>query len=221
MFEDILSNRMYYERKMNEAEIKLERAKISNEQSDKLRAELDVLLTLISDVKKHRNNLLLLQTAATKETNEFQNRRIEYLNDMISAALAEIFPDEGYVAKICCDFSRKEVCELILYDSDGHESMPDISEGKLMQYLISFAAVSGITKGLGCSNLFIDEAFGVSDIDRLPELGKAIQKQVQSGMQVILISQNSALYAELPRHVINLHKDIDTKRVVVDSEEDI
>ncbi|MEY8333098.1 hypothetical protein AALB53_08340 [Lachnospiraceae bacterium 47-T17] len=221
MFEELIKSRSYYERKILDTAVRLERAKINNAQADKLSAEFNTCKRLLDEVKEYRNNLALLKTAVTTEINEYQNRRVSYLNDIITDALTSIFLDEGYSADIHCDFSRKNACKLLLHDRSGNVSSPYIGQGKLMQYLISFAAVSGITRGLGYKNLFIDEAFGVSDMDRLSEIGDVIQKQVESGMQVVLISQNPALYAGLPRHMISLHKDPIKKKVVVDKEEDI
>lgn len=52
----------------------------------------------------------------------------------------------------------KNYAQLILYDRDGNERMPFVQEGKMCQYLISFAAVKGVTTALGSDTMFIDEA---------------------------------------------------------------
>ena len=171
MFEEILRNRSFYDQKIADTAVKLERARINNERLDTLKAEREKLQSLSDIIHIYRDTLSLVNRVATVEVNSFQNRRIEYLNSQITAAISEIFPSECLEASIDCDFSRKDICELTLRDREGNEYIPDITDGKLMQYLISFAAVAGITRGLGGTNLFIDEAFGVSDIDRLPDLG--------------------------------------------------
>lgn len=224
MFEKIVRDRSYYERRIADTAASLERARVVNDQVDTLREEHDNIRSVASEVQLYRDDLSLLKTAVTTEINEYQNRRIEYLNNLITDSLAEIFPERGWIADIRCDFSRKNICKLVLKDRNGHVSLPKVGQGKLLQYLISFAAVAGITKGLGYNNLFIDEAFGVAAVKRLSDIGDIIKKQIEDGMQIILVSQNPSLYNQLPRHVYNLKTITDcdgaVPRVAVESEED-
>lgn len=207
MFEDILAKRSLYDKNLFTKMRELERAKLVNEQVKHFSVLKDRLTSLALKVEKHRMDLTKLRAAVIKEDNDFKNRRIEYLNAVITEALADIFPEEGVTAELLCDFSRTDVVELILYDCLGHEYIPDICSGKLMQYLISFSAITGITLKLGKKNIFVDEAFGVASPDIMGKIGDVVQERIDSGLQLIMIAQNSAVYQDLPRHEIILQKD--------------
>lgn len=201
----------YYENEVKNLAVKLEVARERNAQLENLKREKVELTSFLNEIQEYWENLALVRASVIKESDDYQTRRIEYLNELITKALRDIFPTENYTAKITYDYKRRDIVKLRLVDQEGHVSTPDIGQGQLMQYVISFAAVSGITKGLGFKNIFIDEAFGVAAVDKLPELGNIIDSNVKAGMQVILISQNPELYNSIPRRVISLEKDALTK----------
>ena len=80
--------------------------------------------------------------------------------------------------------------------------------------------MSGIVKGLGIKNLYVDEAFGVAAPEIMGEIGKVVQHSVDDDLQIIMIAQNPCVYQDLPRHEITLKKDPVTKSVHVVSEID-
>lgn len=213
--EEIEKSYNYYEKEVKDLAVKLEVAKDRNAQLEKLKREKVELTVFMDAIQEYWENLAFVRASVIKESDDYQTRRIEYLNELITDALRNIFPTENFQAKVTYDYKRRDVVRLRLVDQDGHVSTPDIGQGQLMQYVISFAAVSGITKGLGFKNIFIDEAFGVAAVDKLPELGNIINGNVQQGMQVILISQNPELYNSIPRRVISLEKDAISKTTSV------
>lgn len=209
--EDIESLNNHYTDAISTLAVDLKLAKEHNEQLAKFKSEKEKLTKFIMEVQTYWENLALVRTAVIKESNSFQTRRIEYLNDLITVALKEIFPTECVSAKITYDYSRKDTVKLELIGDDGYVSSPKVGEGQLMQYVISFAAVTGITRGLGFQNVFIDEAFGVAAVEKLSQLGSIIDNYVKQGMQIILVSQNPSLYSDIAHREIVLQKDPKTK----------
>lgn len=206
MFENILNKRALYDQRLMRAHVELEKQKLNNQKIDQYKEELEKCKLVYTKARECIDILKLVQTAAIKEANDYQTRKIEALNDTITAAISKIFPTRRVTAKLQCDFSRTEKAYLVLYDENGDSFTPGISEGKLMQYLISVSGVEAITKNLGVSNIFIDEAFGVARVDHLEDLGELLQGFINDGMQILVIAQNSILYHNLPRHEIHLEE---------------
>lgn len=219
-YESISRNRDYYERRLYAMYADLEHAKINNTEREKLVDERNRLMELRDEFDQYRFDVKRLISAIETEDRQFKNRRIDYLNTLITESLADIFPDDDLKAHLHCDFYRKNGVTLTLVDSDGNELIPDICSGKLQQYLISFAAVAGIASGLGVKSLYVDEAFGVAAPAILGELGKVIQKRAAQGMQIVMIAQNPGLYQDLPRREICLQRDPVSKNVIVANETD-
>lgn len=204
MFEAIKNRRTEIARRLEAKSNSLERAKINNERIENLQMVQRQISDVLRDLSEYRTSLSFVETAATKEAKDYQTRRVEYLNAVITDAVNEIFPQKHYTAKLSCQYLRSDSAKLRLMDEHGNVHLPAVCEGKLMQYLVSFSAVSGIVKALGCGVLFVDEAFGAASPHRMGDIGKIIQKRIDEGMQIILIAQNSALYNELSRHEIHL-----------------
>lgn len=206
MFETILKNRALYDQRLMRANVELETQKLNNKKIDQYKEELSNCQTIYSKVYEYINALKLVESASIKEAKEYQTRKIESLNSTITEAISKIFPNRRVTAKLQCDFSRTDKVSLVLYDENNDTFAPGISEGKLMQYLISVSAVEAITKSLNGSNIFIDEAFGVARVDHLEDLGDLLQGFINDGMQTVVIAQNSILYHNLPRHEIHLEE---------------
>lgn len=219
-YNKINSDREIFQRALIQKAALLERAKINNKQREQLLAQRTELIELQEDLATYNYDLKRLLTVIQKEDRDFKTRRIQYLNTLITDSLAEIFPEDGLKARLYCDFDRKSEVVLELLDKDGNVLSPDMCSGKLQQYLISFAAVSGITKGLGVNNLYVDEAFGVAATSILGEIGKIIQKRVEQGVQIVIIAQNPGLYQDLPRREISLVRDTISNSISVKSEID-
>ena len=215
---DYKNNKRLYEMYLDRLKLDYEKAKEMNGKIKALRERLQHVNLLLSDVESYVNNLnFLLKVVNVEETN-FKERRLGYLNQSITEALAEIFPNEQFIAKIDCNVVRgKNYAQLILYDRDGNERMPFVQEGKMCQYLISFAAVKGVTTALGSETMFIDEAFGAASSDNTQKMGPIIKNIADSGIQVILVSQNSSLYENISHREICFHKDGNKQSVVIDN----
>lgn len=194
-----------YRTKLLDKRAALERAKIMQEEYLKLKASHDSIQDLSRRCLNHLTRLEQLKKVVDCEDASFRERRITFLSEHITQELLKIFPTKGYQAKIDCDFKRGSgMATLTLLDKYDVERIPEITEGKLCQYLISFASTVGAIKGLNTNNIYIDEAFGVSSSSNLPKIGDILQSTAQEGIQLILISQNSNLYANIERREIHL-----------------
>lgn len=183
----------------------LERAVVVNEEKTKLQAQMNELTELQNKCYSHLLNLETLLKIVMKEDANFRERRIAFLNEHITKELLKIFPAEGYQAKIYCDPKRGAGnAFLVLVDKNGKERIPKVTEGKLCQYLISFASTVGVVQGLNTDNIYIDEAFGVASEGNLPKVGEILKNTAKDGVQIVLVSQNSALYRDIPRREIHL-----------------
>lgn len=200
-------NKVYLERKISEQEQRLAVAKQTNENRQKLLAEKNEAVEVFDAITQYLEKLKVLEGRIIKENKEFRTRRLNFLNAKISEDLSRVFTKEQYQVSVECDFNRKNRVSLTLTDVHGNVFYPRISNGMLVQYLTSFSAANCVTQALGSHNLFVDEAFGASSMDNLPTIGQYLGDLVDEGMQIILVSQNPAIYQDLPRHEINLWLD--------------
>ena len=200
---DFRNNKKLYEMYLDRLKLDYEKAKEMNDKITILRKRLQHVNLLLDDVENYVKNLnFLLRVVNIEETN-FKKRRLGYLNQSITEALAEIFPNEQFIAKIDCDVVRgKNYAQLILYDRDGNERMPFVQEGKMCQYLISFAAVKGVTTALGSDTMFIDEGFGSLDSESLEQAVRALVKVTESGRLLGIISHVTELKERIDKQII-------------------
>ena len=199
----------YYKSKITEKQLLLARSKIINEEAEKVRNRYEEKKALSIDLHAQLEALKRLRIEVTQEADKFRERRIGYLDDQITEVLAYIYPKEQLKAKIDYDFKYGvSHAYLRLIDTKGNSRIPAITEGKLGQYLISFASAVATIDSLGKHNIFIDEAFGVSSKNNLPKIGELLRKYVENGMQFIIIAQNNDLYKAIPRREFHLRKDL-------------
>lgn len=206
-----------YEMKINTLRLGVEKAKETNEKIEKIQNKLKYTELLLKTTDSYLKNLKYLLKVVNIEEVNFRERRQAYLNENVTEALAKIFPNERFTAYIDCNISRgKNYAQLVLLDRDGNERLPFIQEGKMCQYLISFAVVKGVTSALGYNNIYIDEAFGASSIDNTQKVGPMLESLAKEGIQIILVSQNGSLYENIPHREICFHKDSISQSVIID-----
>lgn len=212
--------RNWYARRIQALGADIAAAAANNAVREKVITEKSETDALATDVSQHLERLRLIQSRAIKENEDFRTRRLSYLSEMITEMLFRVFSAEGYVAEVTCNFNRKDTIQFTLKDGEGYVYSPLICNGKLLQYLSAFGGVYCIAKSLGSANLFIDEAFGVSSEANLSVIGDIIDNVVCEGMQVVLVSQNPALYLDLPRREFHLITDRDEKCAKLESVQD-
>ena len=217
MKKEIISSFDYFNRKIIDKELRLEKAEKTNNTLKVLKAKHEQLDRWLNNANDYINYLKFFENITISEAKEFKKRRVEFLNDLITKELANFFPNEGFTANIVFEHKYgSNKAYLVLKDKDGNERRPYMSEGKLLQYLVSYSCVLGVVEGLGVSNVYIDEAFGVASEAKLTDLGELLDKTIEKGIQVILVSQRSTLYSNTPRREFLLSKDESTKSVVLD-----
>lgn len=217
----IARNKEFLREKITQKRLALERSKVLNQELRKLNAKKADIEQVKDELEKYIAHLLYLKHVASAEEISFRDRRVKYLNDVITEEIQKVFPHSGMQARISYnDKYNKAKATLHLVDADGNPRKPRISEGKLCQYLISFAAVNGVVKSLGFRNIYVDEAFGVSSMDNLPRIGEILNQSIVDGMQIVLVSQNPALYEGIPRREIHLCPDTKNKRTTLGSVND-
>ena len=90
---DFRNNKKLYEMYLDRLKLDYEKAKEMNDKITILRKRLQHVNLLLDDVENYVKNLnFLLRVVNIEETN-FKKRRLGYLNQSITEALAEIFPN--------------------------------------------------------------------------------------------------------------------------------
>lgn len=215
-YNNYLQDKQYFRDKINRLEYKKDLSEKNNKIHEKTKQEYITLLSSLEEIDNIYKMLNNLKDCLNTEYVEFKNRRVNYLADLISDTLFKIFPDERFKSKIIYTDKRRAVKPVLyLEDNLGQLRKPSVTEGKLCQYLISYAAVIAITGINSCNKLFIDEAFGVASENNRPKIGKMIESLVSTGYQLILISQNSDLFCDIQRREIHMEIDKNRKAVVV------
>lgn len=214
-------NKQLYQLSLNNLKLEVLNVKANNEKIEKIRAKKDSVEALLEKIDKYIRNLKFLLKVIVIEETRFRERRLDFVNKSITQSLDLIFPDENFAAFVDCDINRdKGYAQLFLRDPDGNDRIPSIQEGKMCQYLISFAAIVAVTSALNSSSIFIDEAFGAASEDNIQKMGPVLERLARNGMQIILVSQNSTLYENIERREICFHKDPLSRKVIIDDVKD-
>ena len=209
-------NKEYIRKKITEKRLNLERVISSNKEYEKIKAEKIAGEEIVARLDKYLIDLNQLKDNVSLEDKEYRNRRIKFLSDQITDMLYRFFPDKGFEAKINFDDKRRvSNAGLKLIDKSGVERNPELSEGMLLQYLISYAAINAVLDSVDKHIIFIDEAFGVASQQNLPKIAEMLQQSCESGMQIILATQNPLLYNSIPHKVFQLELDPVEDKVMV------
>jgi len=146
----------------------------------------------------------------------FKTRRLDELSKEVSNALAVIYPVESFTATLEADTKyRSRRADLVLKHKNGTERIPDVSEGMLLQQLVSFSASLSFTLKMGMDKLYMDEAFSVAYKENLAKLATLVQFALEAGMQIIMIEQSDVGYKHLPRREHRILKDEIDEKVVL------
>ncbi|WP_304427901.1 hypothetical protein [uncultured Clostridium sp.] len=210
----ILSNSFKYEvndlkKRLIQEKVNLDFAKENNNKIIKYKKEYEDALAVKEEYDQYIKALDLYYKLCIRESNNYKNKRLDYLCSFIDDKLYLIFPDEDFKSKIVTEnvgSIRKTYLELHKQDS-GEIEIPETCQGKLCQQLLSFSASTALVKSLGMNRLFLDEAFSASAPKNLTKIGSILKTMVDDGMQIILIEQEQEIYKDLPRREIYVEKD--------------
>ena len=215
MHKNITENLRFFRDRIHAKELQLERVKLCNEQIQELNAKRLQAELVLQKVAEYVDDLCILRAMVVSESQDYKQRRLEYLNNSITEEIANIFPEEEFKAKIETDFKHgSDKARLVLLDKNGNKRIPKITEGKLYQYTLSFSSTVGTIKALNYHNIFVDEAFGVASQEKLVKLSGILGGVLYAGIQTILVSQRSELYQSLPRREFRLYKEYETDSVI-------
>ncbi|MNN43030.1 hypothetical protein D3C81_1572460 [compost metagenome] len=196
--------RKTYYKKLNE----LENAKTNN---NKLEENIIKQSQINDNLIKARGYLTILQNIeeeARINGNRYKQNRVSRIELEIDSSIDYIFPDENLSSKIIVDEKGKGKAKLVLLDERNKARNPRNTEGGLLKQLVSFTASHGISRMQGVNVLFVDEAFGNSSPENKAKVGTILNKCVEEGMQIILITQGGELYQDLSRKMIYLTKEL-------------
>lgn len=190
------------------ASIRLKEAEVNLEKYQKVKSMRNTLDLLMEDCENKLTDLKILKQIIKKEEIAFKERRLAYISGKITEQLDYIFTEKGLRSEITCNFERNNMkLKLGLVDDSGVVRPPYLTEGKFAQQLISFSAAAACTELLGKNILYLDESFSNASQDNLEKTQKILNSHREKGFQIVLISQSSVLFNDLPRREIHLHSE--------------
>lgn len=210
----LISNSFKYEvsalkQKLIEEKVNLDFAKENNNKIIKYKKEYEDAVEVRSEHEQYIKALDIYHKLCVRESNNYKTKRLEYLCTFIDDKLSIIFPDENFKSKIVTEDRgsiQRTYLELYLEGSDEAE-IPETSQGKFCQQLLSFSSSVALVKTLGINRMFLDEAFSASASKNLTKIGSILKPMIDDGMQIILIEQEQEVYKDLPRREIYVEKD--------------
>ena len=218
----ILSDKDFFKKQLLDKKLQLERVIAANKEYEQLEREKVAGESIEQELKQYVSDLVQLKDNVNYEDKEYRNRRIDFLNNELTDMLYKFFPNKGLVADIVFDDKYKgSNAFLQLKDADGNLRTPENTEGGFGQYLISYAAVTAVLQTLGQNIVYLDEAFGVASKTNLVKMADLLNKSCQSGMQIILATQDPLLYSSVPHRAFCLELDVEKDAVVVDKVLDV
>lgn len=214
---------------INDLFLELHRRKSALATQERINKEYEVvkdkfmrLDKLNKTVTIYLQQLKLILERAKLEDQTYRARRIGFIEQSIEHNLAVLFPEESITPRLEPTVLRgKNLLSLVLTDSLGNSHTPTMYAGGMMKSAISYAASMSIINLIGTNKVFIDEAFGVGSDEKKAEMGELLREYLDSGVQVILVSQGTALFQNLPRREFHLAKDPVKKEVVLTAVKDL
>jgi DNA repair exonuclease SbcCD ATPase subunit len=148
---------------------------------------------------------LVIQEAAHKTQAELS----WYINDMVSAAIESVFPEDDY--QFYLEFVQrrgKTEADLFLADAKGNKVKPSDAEGGGLVDIVSFAlriCLWSLTKS-SRKTIILDEPLKFLSRDLLPKAGELVKTLSERlGLQIIMVSHLDELIDEADK-VIEIKK---------------
>lgn len=185
----------------------LEVLKANNARAEYLKSKVNQADEYLTFVVPYIEGLNKLLTVTKDEYAKYQEKRIHFIENSLSDNIAKLFPNEYFIPKILYSLERNNIrSELILIDEDKNERHPRITEGGFMQELIAFTSSIKVLELLGSKTFYLDEAFSKASTINKERMSEVIKGYIDEGLQMILISQSSECYQDLPRREFILEK---------------
>lgn len=188
----------------------------TNEQLTTLEEDERKLEKVVIYLENTLNAVVRINRRAIAEDIAYKDRRVSFIEEVVTENLAHVYPENKLRAVIDNDFkNRGSHAELLLYDEDGNEMIPYIQEGGMYQSVISFSSAIGITVSTGRATLWLDEPFAAGSPTKIALTAELIYEALKQGLQLILIEQSDAGYKNIIRREHHWYKNPRTKAVEV------
>lgn len=198
--------------------VDLEVGRRDNEQLEIIESKLQKVNELVPRVEGYIKYLEKIKRMTIEEDAAFKKRRLAEISVEITNSLGIIFPVESFRAVLDCEFKhRNQRAELTLYHKNGTERIPDVSEGMLLQQLISYSSSMGLSWNMGANKAFTDEVFSAAYKENLSKLADIMRFYLEAGMQILMIEQSEEGYKDLPRREFRIVKDPVSEEVILES----
>lgn len=189
--------------------------KSTNARAERLRdsiAEIDNYLEVAPVYVEALSSILRI---TKDEYTKFQESRVSFIENSLAYILTILFPNEDFTPKLNYSVERNNIqCELIFIDGNGNTRYPRITEGGFMKDLVGFTSAIKVLELLGSKTFYIDEAFSRASQENKEKMGDIIKNYLDDGLQMIMISQSSECYHNLPRKEFYLLKENNECRIV-------
>lgn len=206
--------------RINRRDVELEKIRENNKNFEKYHQDHLNNLDMLKDCKDRLNLYILMLDKAKNEDREYKQNRLDFLQDSIDEQLSNIFPNTDFSPKlVCSDLRNRAHASLVLVDETGRFRKPKNSASGLMKQTITFTGAVGVARLLGSNKVFIDEGFGAASPENRGKIGNTLSGFINTGMQMILISQGSELYQDLERREIHLRLNDKNEVEVVNIED--
>ena len=97
---NILDAESYYNEQVNNLDKEIAMAREHNKNIDNIKVLYDRIFSLKQVVELYSNNLDVIKAVTIEAEHHYQTKRIEYLNSLITKALLDIFPNEGFTVRV-------------------------------------------------------------------------------------------------------------------------
>lgn len=187
---------------------KLNKAKETQAKREELLPKVKKAKECLDELETEIENMKIYRKLLEREDGIYQDNRTSFMESQIEESVARIFPTKNYKVNLKLKpFRGKLRASLTLKDKSGRISRPKMGEGKFCQQLISYSASCAISKTYSVDKICSDEVFSASSPGNLSKVGGILKDSIESGIQMILVEQQTEVYKDLPRREIHLKLD--------------
>ena len=210
-----------YNRELTSTAIKIKEIEINNKNLIQLQTKRDAIEECIKQVNEQTNINKRLKKLINTESNNFRQRRIDFLEAYIEKVLSLVFPLRGYRVEISLDYKYgKQKASVVITDNEGYQINPAICEGGFFKQLIGYGASSSLTQSVSNGKMFLDEAFSAGSPENLIKVTELLKSLISELGQVFIVEQEHTVYKDLPRREIEIVYDDVSKKTVIESVKD-
>ena len=176
-----------------------------NKASLRMKARLDSTINYLELAVPYRDTCELILNTTKSTYSSYQEGRVKFIENSLDEVIAELFPKFTFKTDLDYSVFRNKIqCDLRLIDAHNNIRYPRITEGGFMKQLIGFCSAIKIMQLMGAKTFLLYEAFSNASSLNKEKMAEIIKGYLDSGIQLILISQSSECYDTLPRREFTL-----------------